>query len=43
MTQADVDRASLIRYIEREGTFGERVWLPLLRLTHKLALKRRKE
>lgn len=43
MVKADKDRAALIDYIEREGTFGERVWLPLLRLAHKMALKRRKE
>lgn len=29
------DRAALIRYLETDGTFWERLWLPLIRRVHR--------
>lgn len=40
MRWKDQQRADLIARIEREGSFGERVWLPLLRRVHRRALLR---
>lgn len=39
MTKADQDRAALIEYIEEDGTFFERLWLPILRRLHKIMMK----
>jgi hypothetical protein len=32
---ANEDRAALIRYLENDGTFFERLWLPLIRWVHR--------
>lgn len=42
MTQrADSDRQILIHYLETEGTWAERIWLPLIRFVHKIELRKR--
>jgi hypothetical protein len=33
--KANRDRAALIRYLENDGTFFERLWLPLIRWVHR--------
>lgn len=33
-------RAEIIRDIEKEGTFDERLWLPLLRFVHKREMRK---
>lgn len=33
--QANQDRTLLIAYLEKEGTFLERLWLPLIRFIHR--------
>lgn len=38
--QANHDRTLLIEAIEENGTFGERIWLPLLRFVHKRELRK---
>lgn len=35
MVKANVERAQLINYLETEGTFSERLWLPLIRFVHR--------
>lgn len=33
--QTNQDRAALIAYLEQDGTFWERLWLPLIRWVHR--------
>lgn len=38
--QNNLNRELLIEAIEKNGTFGERIWLPLLRFVHKRELRK---